>query len=44
MAEEKKEKKEPEVAEVEPIHLGEERGGGSKKGKGKGGRLLDTCV
>lgn len=39
------EKKEPEVAEVEPIHPGEERGGGSKKGeKSKGGRLLDTCV
>ena len=43
MAEEKMEKKEEETAEVEPIHPGEERGGGSKK-KGKGGRLLDTCV
>ena len=43
MPEEKK--KEQEVAEVEPIHPGEERGGGSKKGKkSKGGRLLDTCV
>ncbi|MCR3883158.1 hypothetical protein P0O24_08535 [Methanotrichaceae archaeon M04Ac] len=41
MAEEKKTKE--EEVEVEPIRPGEERGGGSKK-KGKGGRLLDTCV